>query len=71
MSGAILNFAKNGDPNYGELPQWPACEPGREATMLLDKKCEVKINHDHELIKLHAKAAPKFVVGKADENIQH
>lgn len=71
MSSAILNFAKTGDPNYEKLPTWPVCEPGDEAVMIFDRQCEVRHNHDNELIKLHVKAVPKFVFGKSDENIQH
>ena len=64
---AVMNFAKTGDPNHAEIPFWPASKPGDEATMLFDRTCTVRHNHDDELLKLQKKAAPPFVFG----NIQH
>ncbi len=58
--GAWINFARHGNPNHPGLPTWPACEPGDEATMVFDRKCELKHNYDNELIELHVKAAPGF-----------
>jgi para-nitrobenzyl esterase len=36
MSGAWLAFARAGDPNTAELPDWPTYAPPRRATMLFD-----------------------------------
>lgn len=58
--GAWIRFARNGNPNYSSLPDWPACEPGDEATMVFDRKCTVRHNFDNELIALHHKAASKL-----------
>ena len=60
MAGAWVNFAKTGNPNYGTLPEWPACTDGDEATMIFDEKCEVRHNFDHELVALHEKSSPSF-----------
>lgn len=67
--GAWINFARNGNPSHPGLPNWPACKPGDEATMIFDNNCEVKHNFDHELIVLHKKVAPKFSFG--EETILH
>jgi len=56
--GAWVNFAKNGDPSHALLPEWPACKPGDEATMIFDVKCEVRHNYDNELMALHEQVAP-------------
>ena len=49
MSQAWINFARTGDPDTEELPQWPAYD-AEGATMFFDNECEVKYNHDKELI---------------------
>jgi para-nitrobenzyl esterase len=36
MSAAWIAFARNGNPNYEGLPEWPAYDTGRRATMILD-----------------------------------
>ncbi len=64
---AVMNFAKTGDPNHAEIPFWPASKPGDEATMIFDRTCVVRHNHDDELLKEQKAAAVKFVFG----NIQH
>ncbi len=50
MSQAWINFARRGNPNTEELPQWPAYDNSDGATMFFDNTCEVKYNHDKELI---------------------
>ena len=62
--GAWINFARYADPNITSLPHWPACKPGKEAVMIFDETCEVKMNFDHELIELHKEATPKFPFGE-------
>ena len=66
---AWISFAKSGNPNHPGLPEWPACKPGDEATMIFDRNSEVKHNYDNELIALHKKAAPKFRFG--EETVIH
>jgi para-nitrobenzyl esterase len=61
--GAWINFARSGNPGHPGLPDWPACKPGDEATMIFDRSCEVKHNHDNELIALHKRVAPKWRPG--------
>ncbi len=55
--GAVIAFASSGNPACGAVPAWPACEPGKEATLLLDADTRVLVNHDHALMErlaLHA-----------------
>ncbi len=35
MATAWINFARYGSPETPSLPNWPACTPGDEATMIL------------------------------------
>jgi len=41
MSEAWLAFARTGDPSTPALPDWPAYEPGRRATMVFDLESRV------------------------------
>ena len=50
MSQAWINFARTGDPDTEELPDWPAYSSADRATMFFDNECEVRYSHDKELI---------------------
>lgn len=50
MSDAWLAFARTGNPNTDSLPEWPAYTAENGATMFFDNECEVRGNHDRELI---------------------
>jgi para-nitrobenzyl esterase len=50
MSGAWINFARTGDPNYKGLPKWPSYTEAGGATMLFDVKNEVRSHPDKELL---------------------
>ena len=54
VSSAWINFAKKGNPNCRELPNWPAYTPENGATMIFDNKCQVKAHHDKELLAIAA-----------------
>ena len=73
--GAVMAFARTGKPEYEGLPQWPASREDDEATMIFDRVCEVRHNHDDRLLKLHAEASPKFdlaaMMAKMGDEIQH
>ena len=50
MSQAWINFAQIGNPNAKGLPQWPEYTPEDGAMMIFNNQCEVKYNHDKELM---------------------
>ena len=50
MSQAWTNFARTGNPNAEELPEWPTYTPDNGATMIFDNTCEIKYHHDQELL---------------------
>jgi len=57
MSDAWLNFARTGNPNVPSLPQWEAFTAEKGATMFFNNTCEIKYNHDKELLEI-VKAFP-------------
>lgn len=59
VCGAWVHFARYGTPAAAGLPEWPACTPGSEATMIFDRECEVRVNHDKELMELLQKCMKK------------
>lgn len=65
--GAWMNFARYGNPANSALPAWPACEVGKENTMIFDTECEIRVNHDHELVALCQELAPASIPGKEDD----
>ncbi len=54
MSSAWLNFAKTGNPNTNNLPEWPAYNKNNTATMHFDINCAVKPQLDKELFSIVA-----------------
>ena len=50
MSRAWINFARMGNPNVEGLPEWKPYTPEEGATMFFDNTCEIKYNHDKELL---------------------
>lgn len=56
VSDAWINFARTGNPNHAGLPKWPAYAAGQGATMIFDKKCEVRNDPDREERALVVKA---------------
>ncbi|MDE7344287.1 MAG: carboxylesterase/lipase family protein [Alistipes sp.] len=52
MSDAWINFARHGVPAAEGLPEWEPYDARRGATLFFDIECEMKYNHDRELIEL-------------------
>lgn len=50
MSGAWVSFARTGNPNHDGLPDWPAVMPHSVPTMIFDRECTMRVDHDRELI---------------------
>lgn len=50
MSSAWVNFARTGNPNTDDLPNWEPYTPEKGATMFFNNKCEMKYHHDKELL---------------------
>ena len=40
MSEAWVSFARTGNPNHKGLPEWPAFDNTRRATMMFDTECK-------------------------------
>jgi para-nitrobenzyl esterase len=54
MSQAWINFARNGNPNHKDLPNWMPYNAQNTATMYFDNQCMVKPQQDKELFQLLA-----------------
>lgn len=52
VSGAWVNFAKNGNPNGGVVPEWDRFETEKTQTMIFDRECRMAEGHDRELLEL-------------------
>jgi len=60
MAGAFVAFAKGGDPNHKNLCEWTRYTPDNKATLVFDRKTEVRIDYEAELLDLLKKATPPF-----------
>ncbi len=59
IPAAFAAFARTGDPNVEGMPAWTPATDTQVPTMIWDARCEVKTNHDLELVEyLHAHAKP-------------
>ena len=54
MFGALMAFARTGNPNHAGIPEWPASTPEEEKVIIWDREVSIVINHDHKLM-------PEFV----------
>jgi para-nitrobenzyl esterase len=52
MSSVWINFAKSGNPNTEGLPKWESYDSQKGATMIFNNTCEIKYNHDKELLNI-------------------
>lgn len=61
MSSALVNFARSGNPNAAGLPWWDPCTAEHTNCMIFDKTCEVRVDHEKDLIPYMEKVTPPFV----------
>jgi para-nitrobenzyl esterase len=47
-----VNFAKNGNPNGGELPNWPVYDPGKREVLEFGIPVDLRVILDDEIIQL-------------------
>ena len=61
MHQAFINFATNGDPNGGDVPEWKPYTRDYHGTMIFDKKCGMMDDVDREVCeKFQEVTEPKF-----------
>ena len=53
---ALISFAKTGNPNHPQIPEWPSVKKDDEPTMIFDRECEVRHNFDGKLLQLYLQA---------------
>ena len=58
MSAAWAAFARTGNPNHADLPNWPAFNPTSYPTMIFNNECKV-VNDPNRDERLALKAGPK------------
>ncbi len=58
MAWSFVNFARYGVPDCPSLPHWDPCTPEDVATMIFDRECAVRHNHDDALYKAYMPIAP-------------
>ena len=71
---SVMAFARTGNPQNPEMPDWPACTPEKETTLVIGKESAVKVNFDHELLPLLVKAmGPVYArnMEKRMQDVQH
>lgn len=71
--GALIAFARTGEPGHDGLPEWPAVTAEIEPTMIFDRQCEVRNNYDDALYTLINSILPPFNLMEMmmSQNIQH
>ncbi len=68
MSEAWIQFARHGNPNHDEIPNWPAYTVQNGATMIFDNNCQVK--NDHDLAQGVAERTQDLAQGVADWQLE-
>jgi para-nitrobenzyl esterase len=58
IAGAYVNFAAKGNPNHSALAEWLPYTPDRKAVMVFDRKSELRLDHEGELLALLAELTP-------------
>ena len=71
---SVMAFAKTGNPQNPEVPEWPACTPEKEFTLVIGKETAIRENFDHELIPVLGKCmGPVYArnMEKRMKDVQH
>lgn len=58
LFGALVNFARNGDPNHDGLTHWDPWTEEHPATMIFDEETRLAEAHDRELLEKHNSLIP-------------
>jgi para-nitrobenzyl esterase len=69
---AVMQFARFGNPDHKGIPKWSPVTPLDEATMIFDRKCEIRHNYDDELMNLLEEILPPFnLAALFSQDVQH
>lgn len=69
---AFIQFARTGNPNHPDIPEWEEVTADRIPTMIFDKNCELRINYDDELMTLLEEIMPPISLATLfEQDIQH
>lgn len=60
MAGSLISFAKTGNPNHPDIPEWPQVTKKNTPTMIFDKTCRVGDSYDDKLYSLIDSILPPF-----------
>ena len=56
---AVVSFARTGDPNHADLPEWKPSDKDNVYTMFFDEKTEVRVNFDNDVLNYFLENMPK------------
>lgn len=71
MAGALIAFARNGDPNHEGMAEWKPWTRDCHATMVFDRKSECKVDYDDEFqtyVKKHMPPRMPRPIPKSEES---
>lgn len=60
MAGALVAFARTGNPNHQALPLWEPYTTKRKVTMVFDRQTKARIDFDRELLEKAIAYGPPF-----------
>ncbi len=71
---SVMAFARTGNPQNAEVPDWPASTPETEYTLVIGRESRIRENFDHELIPVLGKCMGPVLarmMAKQETEIQH
>ena len=69
--GALMAFARTGNPSIPALPQWDACTADADVVMKFDRVCKAVKNFDADFLPLLYELAPKFDLFGGGVKVEH